>query len=83
METPTKRQALIKAINEQLELAYDDTLQEILSLLQICKQEDESDERDFEEGLKDIAENGTLTWSEHQQKYSISGLDYPNCGSSY
>ncbi|MEH1768067.1 hypothetical protein [Nostoc sp.] len=40
METPTKRQALIKAINEQLELAYDDTLQEILSLLQIRKQEE-------------------------------------------
>ncbi|OYD89485.1 hypothetical protein CDG76_35060 [Nostoc sp. 'Peltigera membranacea cyanobiont' 210A] len=68
METTTKRQALIKAINEQLELAYDDTLQEILSLLKIRKQEDESDERDFEEGLKDIVENGTLTWSEHQQK---------------
>lgn len=68
METTTKRQALIKAINEQLELAYDDTLQEILSLLKISKQEDESDERDFEEGLKDIVENGTLTWSEHQQK---------------
>ncbi|MBD2529897.1 hypothetical protein H6G97_10090 [Nostoc flagelliforme FACHB-838] len=68
METTTKRQALIKAIHEQIELAYDDTLQEILSLLEICKQEDESDERDFEEGLKDIVENGTLTWSEHQQK---------------
>lgn len=68
METTTKRQALIKAINEQLELAYDDTLQEILSLLKIRKQEDESDEKDFEEGLKDIGENGTLTWSEHQQK---------------
>ncbi|MEH2192528.1 MAG: hypothetical protein V7K98_07775 [Nostoc sp.] len=68
METTTKRQALIKAINEHLELAYDDTLQEILSLLKIRKQEDESDERDFEEGLKDIRENGALTWSEHQQK---------------
>ncbi|QMS90429.1 hypothetical protein HUN01_23655 [Nostoc edaphicum CCNP1411] len=68
METTTKRQALIKAINEQIELAYDDTLQEILSLLKIRKQEDESDEIDFEDGLKDIAENGTLTWSEHQQK---------------
>ncbi|QMS90434.1 hypothetical protein HUN01_23695 [Nostoc edaphicum CCNP1411] len=68
METTTKRQALIKAINELIELAYDDTLQEILSLLEIRKQEDESDERDFEEGLKDIVENGTLTWSEHQQK---------------
>ncbi|WP_414568772.1 hypothetical protein [Nostoc sp. CCY 9925] len=68
METTTKRQALIKAINEQLELAYDDTLQEILELLKIRKQEDESDEIEFEEGLKDIAENGTLTWSEHQQQ---------------
>ncbi|MBN3898840.1 MAG: hypothetical protein HWQ41_27280 [Nostoc sp. NOS(2021)] len=68
METTTKRQALIKAINEQLELAYDDTLQDILSLLKISKQEDDSDEIDFEEGLKDIAVNGTLTWSEHQQK---------------
>jgi hypothetical protein len=68
METTTKRQVLIKTINEQLELAYDDTLQEILELLKIRKQEDESDERDFEEGLKDIAKNGTLTWSEHQQE---------------
>ncbi|MEH2149963.1 hypothetical protein [Nostoc sp.] len=68
METTTKGQALIKAINEQLEFAYDDTLQEILSMLKIRKQEDEVDERDFEEGLKDIVENSTLTWSEHQQK---------------
>ncbi|MDZ8105398.1 MAG: hypothetical protein RM338_07180 [Nostoc sp. DedQUE12a] len=68
METTTKRQALIKAINGQLELAYDDTLQEILALLEIRKQEDELDEIEFEEGLKDIAENGTLTWSEHQQQ---------------
>jgi hypothetical protein len=68
METTTKRQALILAINEQLEVAYDDTLQEILALLKIRKQEDEADEIEFEEGLKDIAENGTLTWSEHQQR---------------
>ncbi|MBW4614298.1 MAG: hypothetical protein KME21_13700 [Desmonostoc vinosum HA7617-LM4] len=67
METTTKKQALIKAIHEQLELAYDDTLQEILELLKIRKQEDEEDEIDFEEGLRDIAENGTLTWEEHQQ----------------
>jgi hypothetical protein len=68
METKTKRQALIKAINEQLELAYDDTLQEILEILKLRKQEDEEDERDFEEGLKDIKENGTLTWEEHKQR---------------
>lgn len=64
METTTTKQALLKAIYAELETAYDDTLQEILSLLIIRKQEDEEDEIDFEEGLKDIAKNGTVSWKE-------------------
>lgn len=64
METTINRQELIKAINVELETAYEDTLQEILELLKIRKREDEEDERDFEEGLKDIAENGTISWEE-------------------
>ncbi len=64
METTTTKQALLKAIYGELETAYDDTLQEILELLLIRKQEDEEDEIDFEEGLKDIAKNGTISWEE-------------------
>ncbi|NJM22702.1 MAG: hypothetical protein HC907_30370 [Richelia sp. SM1_7_0] len=67
METTTTKQTLLKAIYAELETAYDDTLQEILELLLIRKQEDEEDERDFEEGLKDVAKNGTFSWEEIKQ----------------
>lgn len=67
METTTTKQTLLKAIYAELETAYDDTLQEILELLLIRKQEDEEDERDFEEGLEDIAKNGTISWEEIKQ----------------
>ncbi|MDM9382612.1 MULTISPECIES: hypothetical protein [unclassified Chlorogloeopsis] len=64
MEHTIDKQALLKAIYAELENAYDDTLQEILELLKIRNQEDKEDEREFEEGLKDIAENGTIPWEE-------------------
>ncbi|MDZ7961687.1 MAG: hypothetical protein RMY34_28045 [Aulosira sp. DedQUE10] len=58
METTTKRQELLKAIYERLEQAYEDTLEDVLELLDIRKAEDEEDIQAFEE-----AENEpTITW---------------------
>jgi hypothetical protein len=49
METTTKRQELLKAIHERLEQAYEDTLEDVLALLDIRKVEDEEDIKAFEE----------------------------------
>jgi hypothetical protein len=35
METTTKRQALLKAIYEKLEQAYEDTLEDVIELLNL------------------------------------------------
>jgi hypothetical protein len=64
METTTKRQVLLKAINKRLEQAYDDTLEDILELLDIRKAEDEEDIKAFVE-----AENEpTITWEQYKQE---------------
>ncbi|AFY35023.1 hypothetical protein [Calothrix sp. PCC 7507] len=49
METTTKKQQLLKIIYEKLEQAYEDTLEDIIELLDIRKQEDEEDIQSFEE----------------------------------
>ncbi|NJM72578.1 MAG: hypothetical protein HC862_21855 [Scytonema sp. RU_4_4] len=49
METTTKRQALLKAIYEKLEQAYEDTLEDVIELLDIRKKEDEEDIQAFED----------------------------------
>ena len=41
METITRRQALLKAIYEKLEQAYEDTLEDVIELLDIRASEDE------------------------------------------
>jgi hypothetical protein len=74
MEITTKMQSLIKAINVELESAYEDTLQEVLELLKIRRLEDDEDEKDFEEGLKDIAENGTVPWEEIKKEMRKDAL---------
>ncbi|MBG1258684.1 hypothetical protein [Nostoc commune] len=64
METTTKRQELLKAINKRLEQAYDDTLEDVLELLDIRKAEDEEDIKAFVE-----AENEpTITWEQYKQE---------------
>jgi hypothetical protein len=64
METTTKRQELLKAINQRLEKAYEDTLEDVLELLDIRKAEDEEDIKAFEK-----AENEpTMTWEQYKQE---------------
>ncbi|MBX9257132.1 hypothetical protein H1Q63_24940 [Desmonostoc muscorum CCALA 125] len=64
METTTKRQELLKAIYKKLEDAYEDTLEDVLELLDIRKTEDKEDIKTFEE-----AENEpTITWEQYKQE---------------
>jgi len=60
----TTKQVLLKAIYEKLEDAYEDTLEDVLELLEIRKNEDEEDRKDFQSALEDIKTNGTIPWSE-------------------
>jgi len=64
METTTKRQELLKAINQRLEQAYEDTLEDVLELLDIRSSEDQEDIKAFKE-----AENEpTITWEQYKQE---------------
>jgi len=68
METTTTKQALLQAIYAELETAYDDTLSEVLELLQIRKAEDEEDIREYDAALEDIKKNGTISWEQYKQE---------------
>jgi hypothetical protein len=64
METTTRKQALLKVIYEQLELAYEDTLEDVLELLKIRKIEDEEDIQAF----KDAENEPTISWEQYKQE---------------
>jgi len=64
METTTRKQALLKAVYEQLELAYEDTLEDVLELLKIRKIEDEEDIQAF----KDTENEPTTTWEQYKRE---------------
>ena len=64
METTTKRQELLKAIYERLEQAYEDTLEDVLELLDIRKAEDDEDIKAFEETKNEP----TLTWEQYKKE---------------
>ncbi len=64
METTTKRQELLKAINKRLEDAYEDTLEDVLELLYIRKAENEEDLKAFEEAKNEA----TITWEQYKQE---------------
>ncbi|MDJ0733249.1 MAG: hypothetical protein QNJ47_04035 [Nostocaceae cyanobacterium] len=67
METTTKKQALLKAIYEELQNAYEDTLEDVLELLKIRKNEDEEDIKAIEAAKKEP----TIPWEQVKQE---SGL---------
>ena len=67
METTTRKQALLKAIYEQLELAYEDTLEDVLELLKIRKMEDEEDIQAF----KDAENEPTISWEQYKQELEV------------
>lgn len=64
METTTKRQVLLKAIHERLEQAYEDTLEDVLELLDIRSSEDEEDMKAFE----DAKNEPTMTWEQYKRE---------------
>lgn len=64
METTTTKQELFNAINTELQHAYEDTLEEVLELLQIRRQQDEEDIRDIQSAKEDIKINGTVSWED-------------------
>lgn len=64
METTTKRQALLKAIYEKLEQAYEDTLEDVIELLDIRKKEDEEDIQAVKEAKNDT----TISWEEYERE---------------
>jgi hypothetical protein len=68
METTAKKQALLKAISAQLEQAYEDTLEDVLELLDSRKSEDEEDIKDALAELEDAKINGTVSWEEYKQQ---------------
>jgi hypothetical protein len=68
MESTTRRQALLKAIHERLEEAYDDTLEDVIELLDIRKKEDLEDIKAVQEGREDIKINGSISWQQVKQE---------------
>ncbi len=62
METTTKKQALLKVIYEKLEQAYEDTLEDVIELLDIRSSEDEEDIRAFEEAKNEP----TISWEQYK-----------------
>ncbi|MEM6404402.1 MAG: hypothetical protein AAF757_29955 [Cyanobacteria bacterium P01_D01_bin.116] len=68
MESTTRRQALLKVIHERLEEAYDDTLEDVIELLDIRKKEDLEDIKAVQEGREDIKINGSISWQQVKQE---------------
>lgn len=64
MEATARRQALLKAIHERLEEAYEDTLEDVIELLDIRKKEDLEDIKAMQEGREDIKTNGSIPWEQ-------------------
>ena len=60
MEATDRRKALLKAIYERLEEAYEDTLEDVIELLDIRKAEDKEDIKAIQEGREDIKKNGSI-----------------------
>ena len=68
MESTTRRQALLKAIHERLEEAYEDTLEDVIELLDIRKKEDLEDIKAVQEGREDIKINVSISWQQVKQE---------------
>lgn len=64
----TRRQELLKAINQRLEGAYEDTLEDVLELLNIRKAEDKEDIKAF----KETENEPTVTWEQYTQELENS-----------
>ncbi|MGB6296399.1 MAG: hypothetical protein WBF90_09455 [Rivularia sp. (in: cyanobacteria)] len=68
MEISTKRQALLKAIHERLKESYEDTLEDVLELLDTRASEDIEDIKAMQESREDIKRNGSVSWEQVKQE---------------
>lgn len=68
METTTKKAALLKAIYERLEQVCEDTLEDVLEMLDIRPSEDEEDIKDALAELENAKVNGTVYWEQYKQE---------------
>lgn len=59
-----KKQALLKIIYEKLEQAYEDTLEDVIELLDIRSSEDEEDIKAFE----DAKNEPTISWEQYKRE---------------
>ena len=66
-----RRQVLLKAIQERLEKVYEDTLEDVIELLDIRASEDEEDLKAMKEGREDIKKHGSIPWE--QVKRELAG----------
>ncbi|WP_414621447.1 hypothetical protein [Calothrix sp. CCY 0018] len=67
METTTKKQQLLKIIYEKLEQAYEDTLEDVIELLDIRKEEDLEDVQAF----KDAKNDNKIPWEQVQKELDL------------
>jgi hypothetical protein len=74
METTSRKQVLLKAIYERLEQVYEDTLEDVLELLNISDREDAEDIADAVAELEDAKVNGTISWEDYQKELQKSKL---------
>ena len=63
-----RRQVLLKAIQEHLEQAYEDTLEDVIELLDIRASEDKEDLKAIKEGREDIKKHGSIPWEQVKQE---------------
>lgn len=70
-ETTARRQELLKAINERLKEAYEDTLEDVIELLDIRKAEDKEDIQAIQEAREDIKKNGSISWGQVKHELGI------------
>ena len=63
-----RRQVLLKAVQERLEQAYEDTLEDVIELLDIRVLEDEEDLKAMKEGREDIKKHGSIPWEQVKQE---------------
>jgi hypothetical protein len=75
METTSRKQVLLKAIYERLEQVYEDTLEDVLELLNISDREDAEDIADAVAELEDAKVNGTISWEDYQKELQESRLN--------
>ncbi|GAA6621554.1 hypothetical protein [Scytonema sp. NUACC26] len=67
MQTTTRKQQLLKIIYEKLEQAYEDTLEDVIELLDIRKQEDLEDLQAF----KDAKNEPKIPWEQVQKELGL------------